>query len=111
MEELIARGVHNRSCIPRLNDCGNGPGTNKMKQKCKEYVSPVNMSHPHGIVKAMNRSQTGKLFRNKDCLQCVFNTVHGYPKEINESACYNPFIQQKVSRSGKLLIKMFNVAF
>jgi hypothetical protein len=106
MEDLLIRGVSNRSCIPQLNDCGTGPGTNKNKQRCKEYVSPVSLKHPMGLVKDMNRTQPGsfKLFRNKDCLECYFHTVHGFPRGKLETECYNPFRQQRALRSGKIII-------
>ena len=105
--QLILRGVNNRSCIPQLNDCGNKPGTNKIKQKCKEYVSPVYTRHPFGMAKGVNKSHDGnmKLFRNRDCLECVFNTVHGFVEENYEIQCYNPYFAKKSSKFGKESMK------
>ena len=100
LADLLARGVNNRSCVPSLHDCGAGHRTNKINQKCKEYVSPVSMRHPMGATRDLNASHPGslKLFRNKDCIACMLNNE---PKMDTKSQCYNPFMHDKNLRFGK----------
>ena len=56
----------------------------------------------------MNGSSTVslKLFRNIDCLQCSFDTVHGVSGQYIKHGCYNPFLNHKVLRAGKCLEEM-----
>ena len=106
VEDLLSRGLNNRSCIPMLHDCGKGGGISRKKQRCKEYLAPVSLPRHLGRTKGFNGSRAAKLFRNKDCLECA---IGNHLKNLNFT-CYSKMIPPTPYLNFTLIIEYRSTA-